>query len=229
MFFSPMVFADKLTIYTYSEVPFATQVKNTKQGLVIEFLEALLTHAKIDYQVQLLPLKRGMALAESKKNTCVLPIERNQQRESQFKWFAPVMISRYGLFSDKSINTPLITLSDVKSNSIGSFLGSGIGEYLSNAGYKVQLTTNDALNLRKLQRNRIDFWAADIVTAKALMAEQKIDFGEPELIFFTSIRAMACNSELDKEVENRLQNALIHLYKTGYMSDLNKKYGLTIG
>jgi len=227
--YSLMVFpADKLTLITYSEVPFATQEGNNKKGLVIEFINALFKQTDLEYDIVFLPLKRGMSMAESNLNTCVLPIERNQHREVHYTWIGPVMISRYGLFSVDQSQPQLATLSDAKLASVGSFLGSGIGEYLTHFGYQVDLTNNDNLNVKKLQRGRIDFWAADLVSAKAIIADNDADFGEPKIIFFTSIRAMACHIDLPVETQNKLNHALLHLYKSGYMAELHQKYGLAL-
>lgn len=220
--------ADKLTLVTYSEVPFATQTGNVKQGLVIEFIEALFKQTDLQYEILFFPLKRGMAMAESSLNTCVLPIERNQQREVHYSWIGPVMVSRYGLFSASPSQPPLVALNDAKLSSIGSFLGSGIGEYLTQFGYRVDLTNNDTLNVKKLQRGRIDFWAADLVSAKAIMRDNDIHFGEPKIIFFTSIRAMACHIDLPMATQKKLNDALLQLYQSGYMAQLHQKYGLSL-
>jgi polar amino acid transport system substrate-binding protein len=112
------------------------------------------------------------------------------------------------------------------SYSIGSFLGSGVGEYLTNYGYHVELANNDSLNLRKLDRGRIQLWAADVVTAKSIMDKEGINVGEPELVFFTSIRAMACHLQMDDKYHKALSDALLVLYQSGYMTELNAKYGL---
>ncbi|MCT7942152.1 substrate-binding periplasmic protein [Shewanella holmiensis] len=220
--------ADKLTLITYSEVPFAAQAGNTKQGLVIEFIDALFKQAGLEYEILFFPLKRGMSMAESSVNTCVLPIERNQHREVHYTWIGPVMVSRYGIFSASPSQPPLVSLNDAKFASIGSFLGSGIGEYLTQFGYQVDLTNNDTLNVKKLQRGRIDFWAADLVSAKAIMRDNDIHFGEPKIVFFTSIRAMACHIDLPMATQKRLNDALQALYKSGYMAQLHQKYGLSL-
>ncbi|QIR14844.1 substrate-binding periplasmic protein [Shewanella aestuarii] len=218
--------SEKMTVITYQEEPFAHQVKGVKQGMVIELIEKLFNQAGIDYEVIFYPLKRGMAMAKSHQNTCVLPIERSQQRESQYRWLGPVLLSRYGFYSKKALTTPLITLDDAKSYRIGSFLGSGVGEYLANYGYQVELANNDSLNLRKLARGRIELWAADVVTAKSIMNKEGINVGEPELVFFTSIRAMACHLSMDEARHKALSEALLVLYQSGYMTELNTKYGL---
>ncbi|WP_394132666.1 substrate-binding periplasmic protein [Shewanella maritima] len=220
----PEVVAKPLTVITYQEAPFAEQAANGNQGLVIELLAELFARAEIEYHVVFFPLKRGMALAEQHTDYCVLPIERNQQRESRYRWIGPVMISRYGLYSHQPLKDPLITLEDARKYSIGSFLGSGIGEYLISLGFKVELTSNAALNVKKLQRNRIDLWASELISANWLMKQQRQDLGEPLLVFYTSLRAMACHNSMPDKQYHALTGALQSMYQDGFMKQLHDKY-----
>lgn len=222
------VSAQPLTVITYGEAPFAVEQANNNSGLSIEVLAELFSRANIDYHVTFLPLKRGMAVTEYSPNTCVMPIERNQQRESRYRWIGPVMISRYGLFSKTALQPKLITLEDAQQYSIGSFLGSGVSQYLSAAGFKVELTSNALLNVKKLSRDRIELWASELISAKWLMQQQSVDFGEPELVFYTSLRAMGCHPSLSDSHFEALTAALQSMYQDGYMRKLNAKYGLAL-
>lgn len=85
-----------------------------------------------------------------------------------------------------------------------------------------------AQNLRKLKRARIELWAAELISAREQMLKQAMNFGEPELIFYTSLRAMACNREMSLEVKLKLDKALTSMYRDGYMSELYLEYGVEI-
>ncbi|WP_285162880.1 substrate-binding periplasmic protein [Shewanella goraebulensis] len=228
VFLSQMVFASEITVYTYQHVPFAEQTDTTHQGLIIDIIDEMFSRAEIEYKVVFNPLKRGLTMTKRSHNVCVLPIVRTQQKESDYRWVGPVLISRYGLFSSKSQAIPLVTLQDAKPLSIGTYLGSGISEYLTSFRYQVQVTNDDALNIKKLERNRIDLWAAELISAQALMRQSKIQLGEPELIFHTSLRAMACNETLDKDKHDALVNALNTMYQDGFMAKLNREYGVLL-
>ncbi|WP_165398951.1 substrate-binding periplasmic protein [Shewanella maritima] len=214
-----------LTVVTFQQAPFAVEGDIKDSGLIVEVLDELFRRAGIEYHMVFYPLKRGMAMSENLDNHCVLPIERSQDRETNYRWVGPVLISRYGLFSSDSTSKPLITLDDASKYSIGSFLGSGVGEYLEGMGYNVEFTSNASLNLKKVQRNRIDLWASELVSANWIMQQNKVDLGEPELVFFTSLRAMACNKNLDNSRYNAMQSSLEDMYKDGFMHRVATKYG----
>ncbi|WP_282167219.1 substrate-binding periplasmic protein [Shewanella japonica] len=226
--FPKWVEAEEITIYTYQHLPYAEQTDTTHKGMIIEIIDELFSRADIDYKIIFNPLKRGLTMTSRSQGVCVLPIDRTQQRESEFRWVGPILISRYGLFSAKDKSLPLITLQDAKSYSIGTFLGSGIGEYLTSFEYQVQLTNDDNLNIKKLQRDRIQLWASEIISAKTIMDQSKVQLGEPELIFYTALRAMACNRELEESKHDALVEALNSMYQDGFMVRINEAYGASL-
>ncbi|BAJ02388.1 extracellular solute-binding protein, family 3 [Shewanella violacea DSS12] len=220
--------AETLQILTYEESPFALRVGKTHKGLLVDMLKELFSRTDLKYQLKFIPLKRAIITTERMPGHCVLPVGRSQEREASFHWISPVLVSRYGLYSRDDVIIPLITLSDAKSYTIGSFLGSGIGEYLMDLGFDVELASVSAQNLRKLKRARIELWAAELISAQEQMQKQAINFGAPELIFYTSLRAMACNREMSMETILQLEQALTNMYRDGYMSELYLEYGVEI-
>lgn len=220
--------AETIEVLTYEESPFAVKVGKTHQGLLVDMLKELFSRTSLDYKLRFIPLKRAIVTTERMPGHCVLPVVRSQEREAHFHWISPVLVSRYGLFSRSNQTIPLTSLSDAKPYKIGSFLGSGIGEYLTDLGYDVELASVSAQNLRKLKRARIELWAAELVSAQEQMQKQAINFGVPELIFYTSLRAMACNKEMPREYTLALENALKSMYRDGYMSRLYLEYGVKI-
>jgi polar amino acid transport system substrate-binding protein len=213
-----------LRIMTYNNPPFATEVAGVKQGMLIELLDELFRRAGMSYELQFLPLKRAMMMAEHGKDVCVLPLERSQERESQYSWVGPILISRYGLFSGRHQQVPLVVLEDARPYKIGSYLGSGVGEYLQEMGFEVEFTVDNSQNLKKLVRNRIDLWATELISATADMQRLGVELGAAELVFFTSIRAMACHPDLPLAQKAALENALRQLYREGFIDTLNRGY-----
>ncbi|QFU22585.1 transporter substrate-binding domain-containing protein [Shewanella eurypsychrophilus] len=220
--------AETLQILTYEESPFALRVGKTHKGLLVDMLKELFSRTDLQYELKFIPLKRAIITTERMPGHCVLPVGRSQEREASFHWISPVLVSRYGLYSRDDVIIPLTTLSDAKPYTIGSFLGSGIGEYLTDLGFDVDLASVSAQNLRKLKRSRIELWAAELISAREQMQKQAINFGAPELIFYTSLRAMACNREMSLETTLKLEQALTSMYLDGYMSELYLEYGVEI-
>lgn len=223
---APNSMDQKLTLITYSDWPYASMEQGKPQGLLIDVVLELFRRAQIDFDFRFYPLKRGMLTVKKRPFHCVFPVDRNQEREAFYTWVSPIQISRYGLFSGPTLTVPLTTLNDAKALSIGSFLGTGIGDYLSELGFQVELTALGEHNLNKLVRQRIDLWASEMVSATRLMEKHKVDLGEPELVFFTSVRALACSDDLPTEYIDRLQLALTAMYRDGFMSELYGKYGV---
>ncbi|WP_019613835.1 substrate-binding periplasmic protein [Psychromonas ossibalaenae] len=218
--------AEPINILTYEESPYALMVGKTQKGLLVDMLAELFSRTSLQYKLRFIPLKRAIITVERKSGYCVLPIVRSQEREANFQWISPMLVSRYGLYSQEKRSIPLVTLNDARPYKIGSFLGSGIGEYLTDLGFDVQLTSLSALNLQKLKRGRFELWAEDLISAREMMRKQGIKFGRPELVFYTSIRAMACHRTMPVEQLKELHSALLSMYQDGFMKALYLEYGV---
>ena len=164
--------AKNIHILTYEESPYAVLVGKTHKGLLVDMLRELFSRSGLQYELRFMPLKRAMTITELQPDHCVLPIVRSQEREANFQWVSPVLVSRYGLFSQQGHSIPLVTLNDAKAYKIGSFLGNGIGEYLIDLGFDVELTALSVQNLHKLKRGRFELWAEDLISARELMKKQ---------------------------------------------------------
>ncbi|MGS0691628.1 substrate-binding periplasmic protein [Shewanella sp. 0m-8] len=217
-----------LQVLTYQAQPFAYIELGAQKGLLVELLAELFERAQLDYQLTFVPLKRALLTTLQHDNYCVTPVERSQEREAKYQWISPMLISRYGLFSSDSQKLSLANLSDAKSLTIGSYLGSGIAEYLLDLGYNVELASLRRQNIKKLQYNRIDLMASELMSAREDMRVMNVELGEPELVFYTSIQAMACNIGLTPRVKNHLDAALLAMYQDGFIDALYLRYGVRI-
>lgn len=216
--------ATPLTILTFLERPLVDSEGEKPTGLVVQVIEEMMRRSGVDYKLSLMPPKRTLLMAQTEDHTCVFPIERSQEREASFRWVSPVIISRHGLYSHPDRRIPLITLDDAKSYKIGSFLGSGVGEYLESFGYQVEYAGRNELNAGKLEKKRIDLWASDRVSAEFLSREMRFDVGDPELSFFTTVRAMACHHSVDADTIKLLQTILTGMYRDGTIERIYKSY-----
>lgn len=217
-----------LQVLTYDSPPFAYVEQGLQKGMLVELVAELFSRAKVDYQLSFVPLKRALLTVRKSEHYCVTPIERSQEREADYQWISPMLISRYGLYSAEGQRVSLTSLSDAKSLAIGSYLGSGIAEYLIELGYNVELASNGQQNIRKLQYNRIDLMASEIMSARENMDLYQVELGKPELVFYTSIRAMACNIDLEPRLKSHLDSTLIGMYQDGFIAALYLRYGVSV-
>lgn len=215
-----------LDFVTFVEPPYIFDPEtNRQQGLVQVIMQQLMFNAGIDYTMTIMPPKRAELYAQFTPNTCVVPIEKSQEREVFFTWISPILVSNHGLFR-LATHPPVLleTLEDARDFRIGSFLGSSIGDYLNSFSYQVDLATKNDANIQKLKAGRIDLWASDILTARYISQTAGIEISNSKLDFFTTLRAIGCNDEVDEQVISTMQKALQAMYKTGQMDEIVKSF-----
>lgn len=222
---------DDLRLLTYSDPPYVypngDHFKEHARGLAILYIKQLMAKAAIPYSLDILPPKRALLVALSTPNTCVFPIERSQEREVKFSWVSPVLISRHGFFKrPDSPSFNLRTIRDAEKLTIGTYLGSGIGEYLRTQGFQVDETNSNESNIHKLQAKRIDLWASDVLSAQYIANKNDLVLAEPELVFFTSLRAMGCNLSVSDEKIHHLNQTLKLMYQEGDIEKIQREFTL---
>lgn len=216
--------AKPLNVVTFIERPLIYQKSGEPVGVVVNVVKELFRQANVEYKLRLMPPKRALLTTAETDSFCVFPVARSQEREARFQWVSPVLISRHGLFSHPEKPIKLKTLEDAKKYKLGSYLGSGVGEYLENSGFNVEYSGRNELNARKLLKNRIDLWVSDIESAKFLINDERLPITEPEMVFFTTVRAMACNPGVDSSIVKQLQKTITQMYRNG---DVEKIYRST--
>ncbi len=202
-------------LVTFEEPPFSYLKDDAITGLVVKSATELVKRAGYRHSLRMVPAKRALILASVQENTCVFPIERSQEREVQYKWVSPILISRYGLYGLPDREFDIFVLNDAKDYKIGSSLGSSIGEYLDSLGFVVEFAHNNEANLHKLFLNRIQLWASDTLSAPFLAGRNGFEAPKLSMTFFTRLRAMGCNQSLDDEDIENLNRVLIEMYRDG--------------
>ncbi len=216
--------AEPLRLLAFAEKPLVDWDEEKPGGVLIQLVQTLMKRADIEYDMLLLPPKRAIFMAETTPNHCVFPIERSQEREALFHWVSPIIISRHGVYSHPAVSIPLTTMEDLRPYSLGSYLGSGVGEYLESFGMNVEYTSRNELNLGKLMKKRIDFWVSDRLSADYSAAEAQVTLGEPELMFFTTVRAMGCNLSVDKKTIRLMQKTVTSMFRDNTVDKINAEY-----
>ena len=239
-----LVFTDtarskELTLVTYLDSPLVMSSKIissdlqqgslSAQGLVVSVIRELMKRVNIPYKIQFMPPKRAIVMAERTKDFCVFPISRSQEREAQFVWVSPVLISRHAFYSLKGYHHPLKVMMDAKPFRIGATLGDGVGEYLENLGFNVDYTGQNALNAEKLSLQRIDLWLSDTISAPYLAGRKGIELNAPELVFFTTLKSMGCQKDLDPSLVKKMSDTLNGMYRDGTIKKIYKHRGLVFG
>lgn len=234
---SPLQADDGHTIdlVSFEEPPYVMLSNGVPKGLVVDYVAALMARAGLRYRLDILPAKRALLYALSQKNACVFPIERSQEREVDFHWISPILISRHGFFqhpNDKPVRMHVLEDAKKRDNAstarIGSYLGSGIGAYLESLDFEVDYAAANDANIHKLMARRIDLWASDDVSARYIAANHSIELTAPSLVFFTTIRAMGCHASMPPEVIEALHDALQSMHRDGSFKRIEEAFTLAL-
>jgi len=220
------VYATTFTLLTEELPPYSIRGSDGSNGTgaSIDIISELFTRAAFDYEIIIVPWKRAMRMSLSDENTCIFPMQRNQEREATYHWVSPILITQTGFYTRKDSPHRLVTIDDAKGLIIGTYNGSAVAEYLTSWGYNVYVTPRDAPNIQRLIKKRIDIWAADTLVAKYLATKHKITKMKEQLVYFSTLRALACNTKVPEMKVNKLRQELKLMYTDGTIEKIISKY-----
>ncbi len=222
--FMPLTYGTSFTLLTEELPPYSIDNGGSGTGASIDIVSQLFTRAGFDFQIKIVPWKRAVVTSLNNENSCVFPLQRNQEREASYHWISPIFITKTGFYTRDDSPHNLMTIDDAKGLKIGTYNGSAVAEYLTSWGYDVELTTKDAPNIQKLYSNRIDVWATDTLSAKYLTNEHKITNLMEQLVYFSSLRALACNTKVSEIKMTKLRQELKLMYSDGTIDKIMSKY-----
>lgn len=221
----PLVAAE-LQLFAWERAPLVQQRPDGgAAGLVPELTEELFRRAGISYSLSFLPLQRALHQVQQQEHSCVLLVERQQEREPLFAWVGPLLVSRLGLYAKADDNLKLSSLQQARGLRILSHQGSGAGEYLQTAGLDVIYSNKESLNLSMLQRSRARLWATSSAVAASLDAKPA---PREVLPFLTLMEDIACHPNMDPRELQRLQTELRLMYREGWVQALYRRHGLNL-
>lgn len=222
MSLSSAVQAEKFVLYTEELPPYSFK-SGDRRGAAIDIASTLFERAGLDYEVKITPWKRAYVTVENTANTCLFPAQRNQEREASFQWVSPLYISQTAFYGMKGDGLEIRTLNDAKGLKIGSYNGSAAAEYLEGFGYDVKTVAHDKQNIMKLSRNRVDLWASDTLSVihQSKVQNQELD---QKLVYFTTLRALACSLDIPRATVDKLQMVLNSMYGDGTIDKIMVSY-----
>ena len=224
--FSLPLAAAELQLFAWERAPLVQQRPDgSASGLVVELTDELFRRADIAYRLSFMPLQRALHQVQQQERSCVLLVERQQEREPHFAWVGPLLVSRLGLYAKADDNLQLSSLEQVRGLRVLSHQGSGAGEYLQSIGVEVIYSNKESLNLSMLQRSRARLWATSSAVVDSLSASPRPREVMP---FLTLMEDIACHPRMDPAELQRLQENLRQMYREGWVQALYRKHGLEL-
>ncbi len=225
--FSPLLQANKLTIYTEEYPPYNMMEPTTETvtGVSTDIVRELIRRAKQDHDILLVPWQRAISLAQAQPDSCVYSMSRTEPREPLYKWIGPLVQNEWVLFGRVEDDLKLKKLEDAARYRIGSYQGDAIVQYLQERGFLVDVAINDRLNPAKLAARRIDLWGTGKLIGQYILRQEKVIGIQPILTFNRTEMYLACNKAMpDKRAEQF--NTLLHaLEKDGTINQIYSQYG----
>ncbi len=217
----------EVRLLAWERPPLSSESKGTAAGLVVDLAEQMFRRAGVDYRIVFVPLQRALMSAQRDADSCVLLVERRQERESSYAWVGPLLISRLGLYALPGNALQLDSLEQARGLRILSHQGSGGGEYLKAQGFRVEFSNKETLSYAMLQGGRAPLWAASPLVVSSLVRQGELAPREV-LPFLTLMEDMACHPQMDAAVLSSLRQALIALYAEGEVARLYHRYGVSL-
>lgn len=224
--FSLPAVAAEVQLLAWERPPLVQQTADGQgAGLVPELTRELFRRADISYRLSFLPLQRALVKVRQQANSCVLLVERRQEREPYHAWIGPLLVSRLGLYAKADDPLQLDSLEQARALRILSHQGSGAGDYLQGVGLDVLYSNKESLNLSMLQRSRARLWATSAAVVHALAANPP---PREVLPFLTLMEDIACHPQFDPALLQRLQATLQQMYREGWVQALYRQHGVSL-
>lgn len=176
----------------------------------------ILNHSKLPYEISVYPWPRTYHLATNQPGTIVYSLLRNQQREKQFHWIAPLCEVEIFLFRFKSKDDVIVDqFRDARAYVIGVGRDQPDRDYLLNQGFilgnnLVEVTSSEQLRMM-MKRNRIDLIMASKQFIDTLNQSDPDRFEElvPVYSFKEFARQLFLAAHMDTPIEtvNQLKNS----------------------
>ncbi len=216
-----------LTLTTEEYPPFNMLDEHTQAptGITVDKVVELMHRAHEPYTITSYPWSRAYQMALQREDTCVFSTSRTPERETLFTWIGPLAQSDWAIFARAKDTRNPKTLEDVRPYIIGGYNNAATGEYLIQRGYKVDLASNDALNMQKLLRKHIDYWATGELMGKYLIGKEGLN-GQivPLFKFELSELYMACNRAMDPQRADKFNRILREMSRDGSSAAIERKY-----
>lgn len=212
----PAFSSDQVHIFTENYPPYNMFAADDKTiiGKSTAIVRQIFKDAKVDYTLTLAPWARSLKSAEIDQYSAVFSTARTPDREQKFHWIGPLIINKWVFMGRKKDGIILDSMADIKPFLLGTYRSDISFKFLSDKGFKVQVTSLDAQNPLKLSRGRIDLWSTGILLGPYLAKLEKVaglevikkSNGQP-FVFIEVGMYLALNKNMPVEIVTPLTRA----------------------
>ncbi|MBV8660229.1 MAG: transporter substrate-binding domain-containing protein [Burkholderiales bacterium] len=220
--------AEGLVLDTEDYPPFNMRVHEQVGGLSTDLLREALRRAGIQAEFRIVPLARAIMESRYNADHCVYSVVRSAQRETWYKWVAPLAEDKITLFARADSPIQLDSFADAKRYRVGGYMGDAYGDYVERQGVVLDRAASDVLNIQKLLTGRIDLWVGGSVSVPyRMMLDGRRNAVKP-IISGGEERDgqmwLACHPATNDELIGRLRTALKSVEADGTAALIVSRY-----
>ncbi|OSQ29944.1 ABC transporter substrate-binding protein [Thalassospira sp. MCCC 1A03138] len=224
--------ARSVKIYTEDFAPFNYMTDAGLTGAGTDVVREMATRLGHDGKFEVLPWKRALQIVDNEPGTAVFSMVRTSEREDEYKWVGPIIVTRGWLYKMADSNLEIRDLSDArKVAAIGVQAGGAAERVLREQGFKnlaALYTPGNALQL--LASNRIDLWEASDLVLEHQRRKFGIDRSEVEPVIGLGIYELylAFSPQTPDFIVDQWQMVLDDLRSDGTFAEIGRKYGVSM-
>jgi polar amino acid transport system substrate-binding protein len=186
------------------------------EGLSADKVKLLFHRSYINYQVKIYPWARGYQLALTQPNIFIFSLLRTQERESLFRWVAPLCSIEFSFYRSKSRpDIQLNSVAEAKNYLIGAQKGQASAEYLLRLGFKAEKNLSISYNndnfIQMLAFDRVELIVLSSTYFASLIAKNSPYADKIEPVFpinyLTRNLYLASSLNTSTDLINRLEKA----------------------
>ena len=192
-------------------------------GMATELVEKALQSAGLSYNIVLASWRRAYQTALTEANTCVYSTTLTDDRKSSFVWIGPLYTNEWVLIMKEGQKAPL-SLDQLRGSLIGGYYGDATTDFLRSQGLTVDQTSNDTLNIKKLDAGRVDYWVVSRERFRYLKRKTGIQGLVESIKIKDAVLYLACNKSISPDIAKRLNAAIARFHADGTAEAIRRKY-----
>lgn len=221
----PVSAEEPLTVVAAEFPPLTTGAGGRPGGIVLDALREAGKRAGIPLRFAFLPWERAKREVLLNPHELIIPFTRTPDREPLYQWVAPVVGFDTVLIT---LDDPPASIAEARKLVVGYVRGTSFRDEAREAGFtRIEESTDDATNARKLKRGHIQAWITTDLMAGAVYRQAGFDPKELRYglkLGQTKISYVAASPAFPKETARKISDAIEQMKADGSLQAIVKRY-----
>ncbi len=221
--------AQTLRVVCAEIAPFCYVEDGVSRGYVYEIGQEILKRLELQSRIEIQPLARSLQTVQKNSRVISLWVGRIPEREKTVRWLTPIVIDAFHIFTLKG-RAEANTVD--KARQLSAIASTIAGANLIAAQHasllRIEATSSEESNLKKLLVGRVDGWIATKNTADYTFAKhglQRSEFNRGiKLADYTAY--IAASVDIDEQTASEWIRVFETMHSDGHTRRIMQKYGV---